>query len=578
MAGFALIVRRDRLSAPTVRATLASLARHLSPDNIHANHPDVFEEEGLARVVINPVASVRVADHGVLLGVLFEDADWFALGAPPPDGAFAIVRHDKDQVELLTDAFASRTVWYVHSDDLFLAATSQRALVAIQGDYEPCPEAVTWMVASGNLGPEHGWDRRLRRVPAATRLRLDRRTWSLTSARSELRYVPRTLPEQDHLARIRESIFAACAQLRLDGAKTALTLSGGHDSRSLLVGLTHAHVPATCLTWGLRSSMADPRNDAFIARQLAERFGLRHEYLVLDPGDRPMRDCFSRFLRAGEGRVEDFGGYTDGFDGWRHIFEAGISVVLRGDSPGWGFPFEPFNDSWARSVVHRTTLVDDYPEGEIIHALDLAPQRPPSWIFMAEGETLDQYRDRIYNEFELPTCMAAFNDVKCAYAEVVNPLFARTVVTTASELPDELRHLRKGFERVVDGLVPDVPFAVRGADEPLDRSLARGPVQAELLRELASADARQVFSTSALDAVTADLERPLSETKRRLRARARAAVPRRLVSAVRAVGLAPYVHPHLHGDARTIAYRMYIASRMAAILREDCSAVSRWQR
>ena len=83
-----------------------------------------------------------------------------------------------------------------------------------------------------------------------------------------------------------------------------------------------------------------------------------------------------------------------------------------------------------------------------------------------------------------------------------------------------------------------------------------------------------MFSTSALNTVIADLERLLDESKRGYRNRVTAAVPQRLASAVRAVGLASYVHPRLHADSRKIAYRMYIASRMAAILREDGSAVS----
>ena len=117
-------------------------------------------------------------------------------------------------------------------------------------------------------------------------------------------------------------------------------------------------------------------------------------------------------------------------------------------------------------------------------------------------------------------------------------------------------------------MVPDVPFAEHGADEPLGRYLARGPVRAELLTELSSDDARRVFSATALDSVVADLERPLSDAKRRVRSRVKAVVPRRLVRAVR-----PVPHPHL--DTQELAYRMYVASRMATILREDAAALSR---
>jgi len=545
---------------------LRRCALRLGPDNISPRPPLLLEEAGLSRAVVNPLEVTRVERSAVLLGVLFEDADWSTPGGPAPDGTFAIVRHDASVLELVTDVFASRTLWYLHTDGLFLAATSQRAIVMLTGEFVPSTEAVTWMAAAGNLGPSCGWDARLRRVPPATRLRLDRRAWTLSATREALPYRPRALPENEQLDRLRDSVLTACAELRLNGAQTALTLSGGHDSRSLLVGLARAETPVTCLTWGLKSSLLDARNDAAIARQLAARFGLPHEYLELDPDDRPVRDGFSRFLLAGEGRIEDFSGYTDGLDAWRRIVNEGFSVIVRGDSPGWGFPFVPINDFVARSIVHEMPLVDDYPQGELIRTLGLAPQHPPDELFIAEGESLDQYRDRIYNDFELPACMAAFNDVKCSYVEVVNPLFARRVVTVASELPDELRHLRYGFERVVADLLPDVPFATNGADEPLERYLMRAAVEAELITELSSAEARQVFSGSGLDTVVADLGRPLSEARRRLRGRVRGIVPERFVRAVR-----PVPRPHL--DARALAYRMYIASRMATILRDDAAAL-----
>ena len=93
-------------------------------------------------------------------------------------------------------------------------------------------------------------------------------------------------------------------------------------------------------------------------------------------------------------------------------------------------------------------------------------------------------------------------------------------------------------------------------------------MRAELLEELSSEDARQVFSAGDLEVVAADLERPLSEAKRRVRSRLRAVVPRRLVRAVR-----PTPRPHL--ETRALAYRMYIASRMAELLRQDAAALSR---
>ena len=470
-------------------------------------------------------------------------------------------------MELLTDLMGSRTIWYVHTDDTFLASTSQRALVALLGDFRPNPQAVTWMAATGNLGAGLGWDQRLQRVPAATRLCLDRATWSVATSRAEHPRGSGDLTERERLDGLRDGIFAACATLDADDTTTALTLSGGRDSRSLLVGLAHAGRKVTCLTWGRRESLAESGNDAFLARRLAERFGMRHDYLVLDPHVETARDRFTRFLRAGEGRIQDFRGYIDGLDSWRRIFEAGYSIILRGDAPGWGLPHTPINESWTRAVVDYATLVDDYPTDDLIHSLGLPPQNPPDWLFPAAGETLDGYRDRVYERHAWPACIPAWNQVKCAYAEMVSPLTSRRLVLAARDLPDELRYKRRGFNRVAEELVPDVPFATREADESLERYLARKPVEAELLAELSSDDARRVFSATALDTVIATFERPSAEVKHMVRAGAKAVVPKRLVRRLRPV-------PKLHLDSHRLAYRMYIASRMAAILRADAAFLS----
>ena len=104
-------------------------------------------------------------------------------------------------------------------------------------------------------------------------------------------------------------------------------MSGGHDSRALLVGLLQAERRPVCVTWGLESSLAQPGNDAFVARQLAEHFGLEHRYFALDFPDEPVRDVLTRFLIAGEGRADDFSGYTDGMKLWQNLFESGTDTV-----------------------------------------------------------------------------------------------------------------------------------------------------------------------------------------------------------------------------------------------------------
>ena len=134
-----------------------------------------------------------------------------------------------------------------------------------------------------------------------------------------------------------------------------LPLSGGHDSRALLVGLLATGARPTCVTWGLSSSLTQAGNDAYVAQQLTTHFGLEHLYCPLDPTGEPMRDVLTRFLLAGEGRAEDFSAYTDGMKTWERLFESGVTTVVRGDTPGLGSgqgrPYDPVNDFKVRGRI-----------------------------------------------------------------------------------------------------------------------------------------------------------------------------------------------------------------------------------
>ena len=523
---------------------------------------------GIAWAVVNPVPGLRLRANGVCLGALFEAADWSTPGTGAPDGSFALLRHDHRSLEIVTDAVASRTVWYTLLDDLFLASTSQRAIVALLGSFDPQPETVSWMVAAGSLGPELSWDRRLRRVAVGTRLTLDRETWKLSADSQRVRYRPVERPDQEHIDLLREGLFAVCRELDLSDCPHVLTLSGGHDSRSLLVGMAHAGKRPDCVTWGLRSSWNDPTNDAVVAKRLAERYGCSFTYFVTDRTEEPLHDVLTRYLRAGEGRAEDLGGYLDGFATWRILFEQGLGGYLRGEAPGWGY-YPPIDAFVTRSMNLRLTLLEDYPEGHLVRRLGLPPQHLDARYLPEHGETLDTYSSRLTNEFSNPSIQAALLDVKSAYLEPINPLLGRRVMDVAAQLPDRLRHRRAGFERMVAALVPDIPFADGSADATSDQYLAWPEMLGELLTELSSERARRLISASALDLLVNELERPAgAETARlNLRARVRTLVPTRLVRLAR-----PRPRWRLH--PREVALRIYIASRSHALLREDATALA----
>jgi len=85
---------------------------------------------------------------------------------------------------------ASRTIWYVQTDDVFMASTSQRAIVYFLHEFQPDKTAFLWMLSSGTLGPDASWDSRVKRLGPNARLILDRSMWRLRVERENIGFDP----------------------------------------------------------------------------------------------------------------------------------------------------------------------------------------------------------------------------------------------------------------------------------------------------------------------------------------------------------------------------------------------------
>jgi len=567
MSGLIVVCVRGASEDASLRGVLERCALRLTPDNISPRSPSLCISPGLGFVVTNPAPGLSLDAKGVCLGaVQGRSTSWSRVSSPAPDGSYVLLRHDEGELELLSDALASRTVWYVKTPDLFLASTSQRALVSLLGDLELDREALLWMATSGTLGPTASWDRRLSRLPGASILRLDRRSWNLHLTTDPVRFEPVDRTDDEHKAELGAAILDACAGLRVDFSDWVLPLSGGMDSRALLLAFLATGRRPDCVTWGLGSAVMDPANDAAVAKVLAEALGVDHRYYSTDHSDEEVGDVLTRFLVAGEGRTEDFAGYTDGLATWKRLFESGVAGVIRGDEPGWGYRTY-HSESYARRRVHLRIL-DDYPPSHLIHRLGLEPQPVPPELLRRDAESLTTYRDRIYEAFNLPTFFAALNDVKSPYVEIANPFLGRRVVSVVRSLPDHLREHRRAFAAFVRAYSPDVPYASKAAPAEPTEYLARPALVTEIRRELGSRRAENVLDRSALERLDAALDGSATFNARRgLRRAARAVIPDELARRLRPnapIDLGP----------RELAFRFYIASRMADMLQRDAAAAA----
>ena len=552
---------------------LLRVAARVAPTNITAHAPLLLESAGLRAVVVNPSSDgVRVRDDAVCLGSLFgEPGHWWQTGSPAPDGTYALLRYDEASVELLSDAVATRTIWYVADEQAFLASTSQRALVALLGELQLDRVAVSWMMSSGTLGPEASWDARLSRLPGCSRLAFSRTTWRTRLDIGQLPFAPVERDRPAHAASLRKALAWSCANLNIDVGQWVLPLSGGRDSRALLAFMVRGGLRPRCVTWTTRSSLHRPLSNAFLARLVAQRFGVEHEFVWLDGHSGEAGLALERFVEVAEGRSDEYSGYTDGCRIWRDLFAAGVSGVIRGDESA-GIRRRAASPEAARANS-AGAMVGDYPSEHLIRRLGLADQVWPARLHQTPGEGLDTYRDRMYEQSRLPGALAALNDVKGRYVEVVNPLLSRRMIDTLHELPDELRAYGRVYNQVVDGESRPIPYARFNSTQPVSECLDDPGLVEAMVRELSSARVERVLDRE--DAVLHILAALAAPQWRRPTLRSETTAALKTVRATLPSGVARrltprYSRPDPVSPAR-LAFRATIASKMVALLEADAA-------
>uniref|UniRef100_UPI0024959958 hypothetical protein n=1 Tax=Ulvibacterium marinum TaxID=2419782 RepID=UPI0024959958 len=289
----------------------------------------------IAHAIINPVSTIEVKDNSILMGHMYsKEGDWHKPLSRIPDGSFAIYRSDNELVEIVTDSVGSRAVWYYMDNDLFIASSSQRAIVLFLENFEFNEKVIPWMLSTGSLGPNFSWDRRIRRLGPDSSVILTKKAWVLDSKKVPLNYneVKRTFRE--HKKVLHTSIESTFQNLNLDLKKWVLPLSGGYDSRSILFFMLKAGVKSDALntiTWGLNKSQKEKGNDAYIAKKLAKKVNVNNKYYSTDISGESIEIVLKRFIEFGEGRIDHLSGYMDGFKIWKTLFEDGVQGIIRGD-------------------------------------------------------------------------------------------------------------------------------------------------------------------------------------------------------------------------------------------------------
>lgn len=561
MSKIIYVCGRYGLPASTERR-LRAVCKTLEPDNIVPVPPRVAAHGTCAYGVMNPSPWMREGNGSVAVGQMLGGERQLerALSSGEPDGSFALFRNSGDRLDVMSDPAASRTIWHYKDEEKFVASTSQRAIVMFLGSFDLDERVIPWMLSTGGIGPYLSWDRRLEMMRADSRVTLNKRDWSLSATSAPIEFVPSMQPEREHERALREALEYVFDAFDVDLSQWALPLSGGYDTRAILCMLRDSGKDIDRLrtvTWGLASSQGIAGSDATVAKALADAVGVPHQYYPTDLTDEPAEKVIDRFVLMGEGRTDHLSAHTDGFAVWKALFEAGVRGEIRGHE-GMGEP-KPyvFTDSSVRRSIDFP-LCSDYRNLKDYKDYGFADQAWPQILDRRarnSAETNAAWLDRLNHSLKLPTILTAWSDLKLSYVEVACPLLSRALLRVTRQLPDALRAKKALFKKIVVSMSPNLEIATRSAIATPQQVLRDARIAAIIREELSSANARTLLPAPFLDGVSNRVETGHLGTSR----------SRAYISKARKLVWGREVDPNI------LAFRVFLVSRMNAVLREDSS-------
>lgn len=537
-------------------------AARLAPDNVVASDPYISFDEKVKTLIYNPTPTIRTKGRSICLGMAEKLDDLFVPSSSLPEGSYALFRVGEDKIEIASDYASSRTIWYYSDKDVFLASTSQRLIVSFLGNLEFNEKACGWFLSSGTLGPGLSWDTRIKMLPPRTSLFLDRKAWAISFERDdnyEFRVESDGFDKSYFERNLEQAVQSSISNLNIQASQWTLALSGGMDSRGLLYYLPHENLNS--VTWGLRSSMKFPRSDASIAKRLADVTGIGHYYAETDYKKQSFPTVLDRFLSAGEGRIDHFGGYLDGLEIWGDLSGSGRGVVRGYDAFGRKPPVT--TEYQVRRTCNLAT--SQYAPDQLPDKFFISESEIPEHLNKKDGESLEDWRDRLWLQYRTPITTAALEDIKLAYVEIINPLLCKDVVRSVQDLPKGLRTNKKVWDSIISKMYPSVPYACMDATQEVGEVLSQPDVKEYICDGLLGSEQIDFLTKPFADFLVDnyDSNRNKDALRQKLRTLIIAYMPRKVENLIRArIGPSPLSNQWL-------AIRCFMVSKIREMYTKD---------
>lgn len=544
---------------------ISLINRRICPDNIEVLAPTTMGNERLSIVLFDPIKDIEIENTSLYLGHIFKD-----LKDPSNiDGAYARINCDRDNIQIDTDALGSKSVWYYFDEDRFIASTSQRAIVIILGAFDLNMDAVYVFLNTGILGFGLSWDKNIRSCKSNETVKFNVTRWSLRidKACKMPEFSNPNTSESKQIRKLELCLKETFDCFNIPSQRTVLPLSGGYDSRFILLQLIKNGIIPKTITWGHPDSLKDANNDAYVAQELAKHFGTDHSFLPSYHSFEPLEVIFDRFIRLGEGRIENVYAYMDGFHMWKHLRESGISGVIRGDEI---FGWSPVATS--KDVLNSNGLLfkEDYTNGAIIAKLG-CKEPNSSWetsITKNHRESYATWRDRLYQEYMVPNFYASLNYLKSKYVNVYTPYYSRNIVKVMRNTSDKLRTEKQIFRKIVNSKFSSVKIAKNPANIQSEELFSSRPYLELISDKITSHKGNGMFSPKGIDSLLASINRdkkPISSTEKG-RVRLKDLIPEWARSMMKQTGL---YKQKFYIDYGRLSFRIYILYEVTNMLEAD---------
>jgi asparagine synthase (glutamine-hydrolysing) len=207
------------------------------------------------------------------------------------NGMFAFVIHDRARGVLFgaRDRFGIKPLYLARPGGGFAFASELKTLLAVPGiEREVDRESLFHYLSLRFVPGERSILRSVERLPAAHRFTYDLEARTLVVQRWwRLEFEPDRGPDRAEWAcRLRETLREAVARWSLADVPIACSLSGGLDSSAVTALLAESgHADLRTYTLGFTDAEDDDLNELPLARALAERYGTKHQEVVVEASE-----------------------------------------------------------------------------------------------------------------------------------------------------------------------------------------------------------------------------------------------------------------------------------------------------